>query len=39
MKNYKTLLNQAVNNSSLHKITDEESVALKKCVLAIYDDV
>ena len=39
MKNYKTLLNEAVNNSFLRKMTEEESKALKKCALSIFDDL
>ena len=38
MKNYKSLLNEAVNSSSLHKITDKEAEALKMCVLSIFDE-
>lgn len=39
MKNYKTLLNEVVNNSSVRKMSDEESKALKKCALSIFDDI
>lgn len=37
MKSYKSLLNEAVNSSSLRRLTEEESMALKKCMLDFYD--
>ena len=37
MKSYKTLLNEAANGAGLHKLSDEESRAIKKCALEIYD--
>lgn len=39
MKSYKALLNEAANAASIRRLTKEESTALKKCMLDIYDSL
>ena len=37
MKSYKELLNEAAHAANLHKLSDVEANAIKKCALEIYD--
>lgn len=37
MKSYKELLNEAARSANLHKLSEEEANAIKKCALEIYD--
>ena len=39
MKTYKALLNEAANAANIRRLTKEESTALRKCQLDIYDNL